>query len=107
MAFLDEMTEQEVKKNKTIRGYILRSLAKGSNNTLFVKQISNALYAENQIYNPDIGKYLEYLAEAGYIEFTGKNIHAYNVYAKDGIIKLTRKGVDLLEDTIEDPGVNV
>lgn len=36
MAFLDEMTEQEVKKNKTIRGYILRSLAKGSNNTLFV-----------------------------------------------------------------------
>ena len=30
MAILDELTEQEVSKNKAIRGYIVRALAKGS-----------------------------------------------------------------------------
>ena len=61
MAILDELTEQEVSKNKAIRGYIVRALAKGSQ----------------------------------------------NAYRKDSIIKLTRKGVDLVEGTINDPGIDV
>ena len=47
------------------------------------------------------------LEEAGYIVFTSRTANAYNAYRKDAIIKLTKKGVDLLENTIEDPGVNV
>jgi len=31
----------------------------------------------------------------------------YNAYRKDSIIKLTRKGVDLVEGTINDPGIDV
>ena len=34
MAILDDMTEQEVGKNKAIRGYIVRALAKGNQNAL-------------------------------------------------------------------------
>lgn len=107
MAMMDEMTEQEVIKNKAIRGYIIRALAKGNQNTLLVRQVTNALVADGLIYSPDIAKHIEYLEEAGYITFTNRAANAYNAYRKDAIIKLTKKGVDLLENTIEDPGVNV
>lgn len=104
---MDEMTEQEITKNKAIRGYIIRALAKGNQNTLLVRQVTNALVADGLIYSPDISKHIEYLEEAGYITFTNRSANAYNAYRKDAIIKLTKKGVDLLENTIEDPGVNV
>lgn len=38
---------------------------------------------------------------------TSRTANAYNAYRKDAVIKLTRKGVDLLESTIDDPGVDV
>ncbi len=107
MAIMDELTEQEVSKNKAIRGYIIRALAKGNKNTLLVRQITNALVADGLIYSPDISKHIEYLEEAGYIVFTSRTANAYNAYRKDAVIKLTRKGVDLLESTIDDPGVDV
>lgn len=107
MAIMDEMTEHEVSKNKAIRGYIIRALAKGNNNTLLVRQITNALVADGLIYSPDIAKHIEYLEEAGYVAFTSRTVNAYNAYRKDAVIKLTRQGVDLLESTIDDPGVDV
>ena len=48
-----------------------------------------------------------YLQEAGYIAFTGRTANAYNAYRRDAVVKLTRKGVDLVEGTIDDPGVDV
>ena len=102
-----ELTEQEVSKNKAIRGYIVRALAKGSQNALLVRQITNALVADGLIYSPDISKPIEYLQEAGYVTFTDRSVNAYNAYRKDSIIKLTRKGVDLVEGTINDPGIDV
>ena len=78
MAFMDEAQEQEVGKNKAIRGYIIRALAKGNQNALLVRQITNALVGDG-----------------------------YNAYRRDAVIKLTRKGVDLVEGTIDDPGVDV
>ena len=107
MAIVDEMTEQEISRNKAIRGYIIRALAKGSRNTLLVRQITNALVADGLVLSPDISKHIEYLEEAGYIVFTSRTANAYNAYRKDAVIRLTRKGVDLLENTIEDPGVDV
>lgn len=107
MAFLDDMTEQEVNKNKAIRGYIIRALARGSSNALYVRQLTNTLVADNMIVSPDISKYLDYLVDGGYIEFRDKKVNAYNIYRKDGIVELTKKGVDLVEGTIEDPGVDV
>lgn len=107
LLLLDELTEQEVSKNKAIRGYIVRALAKGSQNALLVRQITNALVADGLIYSPDISKPIEYLQEAGYVTFTDRSVNAYNAYRKDSIIKLTRKGVDLVEGTINDPGIDV
>ena len=107
MAIMDEMTEQEVTKNKAIRGYIIRALAKGNQNTLLVRQVTNALVADGLIYPPDMSTQVDYLAEAPSIEYTTRSPTPYHAYRKDAIIKLTKKGVDLLENTIEDPGVNV
>ncbi len=107
MAFLDETTELEVEKNKAIRGYIVRALARGNNGGLYVKQIINSLMATNRIVTPDISKYLKYLEDGGYIEFVDRATNAYNAYRKDGVVQLTKKGIDLVEDTIQDGGVNV
>ncbi|PHJ38552.1 hypothetical protein P378_08625 [Desulforamulus profundi] len=104
---MDERTEREVKQNKAIRGYIIRSLVKGHQNSLLLRQITNALVADGLIVSPDISKHLDYLLEAGYISFTDKTVNAYNAYRKDAVIKLTRKGVDLVEGTLDDPGVDV
>lgn len=54
-----------------------------------------------------LSKYLDYLQGAGYIEFTEEKVTAYNAYANDAVIKLTKEGVDLAEGTIEDNGVDI
>ena len=107
MAIFDDLTEQEIKQNKAIRGYIVRALAKGSNNSLLVRQITNALLADNLITVPDISKQLSYLEDGGYIEFTDKRVTAYTAYRKDAVIQLTKAGVDLVAGTTDDPGVDV
>lgn len=93
--------------NRAVRGYIIRCLAKGYNNQALCRQITNAMMADNMLISPDIGKHLEYLHDAGYIEFTSKKVNAYRAYADDAVIRLTRKGVDLVEGTEEDPGVDI
>lgn len=107
MPFLDDITEQEINRNKAIRGYIIRALAKGNQNALLVRQITNALVADSLIVSPDISKQLDYLEDGGYIEFTSRTANAYNAYRRDAVIALTKKGVDLVEGTIDDPGVDV
>ena len=107
MAILDEMTEQEVSKNKSVRGYIIRYLGSGPHNSLLTRQIANAMVGADLILSPDISKYLEYLLDGGYIVFTDRTVNAYTAYRKDAVIKLTKRGVDLLEGTIDDPGIDV
>ena len=107
MAYFDDMTEQEIRQNKAIRGYIVRALAKGNQNSLLVRQVTNALLADNLITVPDISKQLSYLEDGGYIEFTDRRATAYNAYRRDAVIQLTKAGVDLVEGTREDPGVDV
>ena len=96
------MEQAEIKQNKAIRGYIIRCLVKGFNNTALTRQISNSMMAAGLIISPDISKYLDYLQGAGYIEFTAEKVTAYTAYANDAVIKLTKAGVDLAEGTIED-----
>lgn len=104
---MTDMEQAEIKQNKAIRGYIIRCLVKGYNNTALTRQISNSMMAAGLIVSPDISKYLDYLQGAGYIEFTDKKVTAYTAYSKDAVIKLTKAGVDLAEGTTEDAGVDV
>lgn len=104
---MNELEKAEIRQNKAIRGYIIRCLVKGYNYTALTKSISNAMIASGLILSPDIGKHLDYLQDAGYIEFTQDKVTAYNAYATDAVIKLTKEGVDLAEGTIEDNGVDI
>lgn len=101
------MEQAEIRQNKAIRGYIIRCLVKGYNYTALTRQLSNAMMAAGLIVSPDISKYLDYLEGAGYIEFTNEKVTAYNAYAKDAVVRLTKEGVDLAEGTTEDPGVDI
>lgn len=53
------MEQAEIKQNKAIRGYIIRCLVKGFNNTALTRQISNSMMAAGLIVSPDISKYLD------------------------------------------------
>lgn len=104
---MTDVEKAEVNQNKAIRGYIIRCLVKGYNNTALTRQMSNAMMAANIIISPDISKHLNYLHGAGYIEFTNEKVTAYTAYSEDAVVRLTKKGVDLAEGTIDDPGVDV
>ena len=67
---MNDLEKTEIRQNKAIRGYIIRCLVKGYNNTALTRQLSNAMIAAGLIISPDISKYLDYLQGAGYIEFT-------------------------------------
>ena len=97
----------EVNHNKAIRGYIIRCLVKGYRNSALTRQLSNTLISAGLIISPDISKYLDYLEDAGYIEFEDHKVTAYNAYSNDAVVKLTKTGVDLAEGTIEDAGVDI
>ena len=101
------MEQAEIKQNKAIRGYIIRCLVKGFNNTALTRQISNSMMAAGLIISPDISKYLDYLQGAGYIEFTAEKVTAYTAYANDPPPPPPKAGVDLAEGTIEDAGVDI
>ena len=83
---MNDLEKAEIKQNKAIRGYIIRCLVKGYNNTALTRQLSNAMIAAGLIISPDISKYLDYLQGAGYIEFTEEKVTAYNAYANDLVI---------------------
>ena len=104
---MTDVEKAEVNQNKAIRGYIIRCLVKGYNNTALTRQMSNAMMAANIIISPDISKHLNYLHGAGYIEFTSEKVTAYTAYSGDAVVRLTKNGVDLAEGTIDDPGVDV
>ena len=80
---VDEREKAQVRQNKAIRGYIIRCLVKGYNNSALTRQVSNAMIAAGLVISPDISKYLDYLLDAGYIEFTDGKVTAYNAYAND------------------------
>ncbi len=102
-----DLEQEEVRRNKAIRGYIIRSLVKGYNYTALARQIAGALYSAGLVLSPDISKHIDYLVDAGYVEVTGTKVKSYRTYRDDAVLKLTREGVDLAEGTTEDPGVDV
>lgn len=104
---MNDAERAEVKRNKAVRGYIIRCLVKGFNNSALTRQISNAMIAAGLVISPDISKYMDYLQDAGYIEFTDERVTAYNAYAEDAVVRLTKEGVDLAEGTVTDPGVDI
>lgn len=104
---MDDLERTEANQNKSNRGFIMRSLARGFNYSASARSLSNAMMSGGRIYTPDISKLLDYLVSAGYVRFTDKKINSYTAYRNDAVVQLTKEGIDLVEGTIEDPGVDI
>lgn len=84
--------------NACIRGYILRSLVKGSRFSFPVKGLANKMVECGLISNSDISKQLYYLMECGLIELTDKTANAFDAMDKDAVARLTAKGIQFIEN---------
>ena len=104
---MDGQEMAQVQVNKANRGYIMRALARGYNYSAAVRTLSNSMMSAGRVYTPDIGKLLDYLVAGEYIRYTDKKINSFNAYRNDAVVQLTKKGIDLVEGTIEDPGVDI
>lgn len=107
MSFSDGLSKRDIERNKAIRGHIIRALAMGYNGSLYARQLVSTLTRGNYITTPDIGVYLKYLQDGGYIEFNPQNTSPFNACDDGATVSLTKKGVDLVEYTIQDGGVDV
>lgn len=96
------MERNQADKNRAMRGVIMRRLGDCYPSPTMVESLRNGLLGHELMPSGDISAYLEYLDDRGYISIqdTGEKFGAPIRY-----IKLTSKGIDLLEGTISDPGV--
>ena len=98
------MNEIKAAENRQIRGEILDALRTNYPGMLSEKQVITWLeQLGHTAYN--IKEYLEYLVDKGYISLEVKVIKSYR--QENTMVKLTPKGIDLLEGSIEeDPGID-
>lgn len=98
------MEQTEVIKNKMLRGQILRTLTLFYPSPVDVNGIKSALLTRGMFVSADILKPLHYLEDKQYIKISEAKISDL----KDSdLIGLTAKGIDLMEGTIEDLGVDI
>lgn len=99
-----------IKANKRARGEILALLYSVQPIPAEIRTITNALLEKNMVSVPDIARHVDYLSGKGYVEVISEEDVAQilrGVVPPSAFIKLTPHGVDLVEGTIEDPGVDV
>ena len=98
----DELRAIEAKQ---VRGFILKLLELTHPQPTPSSAISVALVQNNLVVNPDIERYTCYLADKEYIEV--KDVALKSLRIGGVALRLTPKGIDLLEGTIADPGVDI
>lgn len=101
---MNEAEKIEIVKNKRMRGQILRTLALFFPSPVDVAGLKSALLARGMIISADVSKTLYYLKDKDYIKISKNKVTDIEDY---DLVELTAKGVDLIEETIEDPGVEV
>lgn len=94
----------DIIQRKKIRGYTLRTIADTYPRAVFDSAVAQGVIGYGWTVNPDISEYTTYLVDKGYVEVIRE---AENYGIREQLLKVTPKGIDLLEGTITDPGVEV
>jgi len=100
----------QVRRNKRLRGEILQLLYAVTPSTIQVATLSGTLMDNGYINNPDIAPFIDYLSDRGYVTVIDEVASAKifkGVFPPSTFLKLTSKGTDVVEHTVEDPGVDV
>lgn len=90
-------------KNKIFRGRVLRTLDNYYPKAIELREIKATLQSGGMTVISDIYRIIDYLIDKGYV----KSLDGSEMLADDDLVKLTARGIDLLENTITDEGVNV
>lgn len=104
------MSNIPIKNNKRVRGQILTLLYSVHPSPIEVRTISNALLDSNYITSPDIAAHIDYLADKRYITAVDEDVAEQimrGILPVSAFLKLSAHGIDLIEGTIEDNGVDV
>lgn len=99
-----------IKANKRIRGKILSLLYSVTPIPVEIRTITNSLLEDTMVSVPDIARHIDYLSGKDYISVISEEDAAQvlrGVVPPSAFIKLTPNGIDLVEGTIEDLGVDV
>ncbi len=94
----------QVAKNKMLRGQFLRTIALFYPAPISLKNLKTSLLTKGMTVAADVSKIIHYLQDKEYIRFTQGSIQGFE---DDDMVELTAKGVDLIEGTISDPGVDM
>ena len=98
-----------VAANKRVRGEILALLYSVQPVPVEIRTITNSLLESNMVSVPSIAQHIDYLSGKKYIQVIGEAAEQilHGVVPPSAFVKLTPTGVDLVEGTIEDQGVDV
>ncbi len=91
-------------KNRQLRGIILRNLAMFYPHPITIRGLKGALTEHGQPVPADTRKVCTYLEDKGYIRTKEGYLKGST---DDELVKLTAKGIDLLEGASIDPGVDI
>lgn len=98
------ITPVQVMKNKRLRGQVLRTLSLFYPTAVDVGTIKSALLTRGITVSAETATVLHYLADKEYIRI----IEAKITEIEDSdLVELTAKGVDLIEGTVNDAGVDM
>lgn len=90
-------------KNKIFRGRVLRTLDNYYPKAIELREVKATLQSGGMTVISDIYRIVDYLIDKGYV----KLLDGGEMLKDNDLIKLTSRGIDLLENTITDEGVNV
>lgn len=98
------ITPAQVIKNKRLRGQVLRTLSLFYPSAVDVGTIKSALLTRGITVSAEAAIVLHYLADKGYIRIKKAEV---NEVEDSDLVELTAKGVDLIEGTVNDAGVDM
>lgn len=96
------MDRNQAEKNRKMRGIIVKRLGDCHPSPTMVESLRNGLMGHELMTGVDISAHLDYLEDRGYVSIrdTGEKFGTPIHY-----VKLTSRGIDLIEGTVHDPGV--
>lgn len=98
------MDQTQIIKNKMMRGQVLRTLTLFYPSPVTIGNLKSALITRGMTVTAEISKILHYLQDKKYIKLREG---AIKDIVDDDLIELTALGIDLMEGTIEDAGVDI
>lgn len=101
---IDRMT---IVRRKCARGTLLSMLYDNQTAAVVLRSLEYAMMPDEPHISSEIGAHIYYLADKGYVVvyMGGEPLALDKNPPREALVRLTAKGIDLMEGTIEDDGV--